>query len=174
MTQHDQRIGAAILTARSATTQQVVADAMRERGHKWSQSTVWSVEKGERPLRLSEANDLAQILGITITDLSSEPDELETSLLTRRYYDAYRGLVDATDIFFAVQEEIQAQREQVERGSRKLPEATIAELDRMASELPEHALSDARRRNAERLEHGDDDDAHDQHTQTLIDWERGK
>jgi hypothetical protein len=35
---------------------------MRSAGYKWSQATVWSVEKGERrPLRLAEAVDLAQI-----------------------------------------------------------------------------------------------------------------
>lgn len=59
----DQRIGRNIATLRGEASQQSVADAMRQRGHKWSQATVWSVEKGERPLRLTEAQDLMLILG---------------------------------------------------------------------------------------------------------------
>lgn len=45
-------------------SQKDVGDAMRLRGHKWSQATVWSVEKGERPLKFAEAGDLAEILRI--------------------------------------------------------------------------------------------------------------
>lgn len=35
---------------------------MRMRGHKWSQATVWAVEKGERGVRLAESADLAEVL----------------------------------------------------------------------------------------------------------------
>lgn len=40
-----------------------------EYGHKWSQSTVWSVEKGTRPLRLVEAQSLAEIFGVPVVGL---------------------------------------------------------------------------------------------------------
>lgn len=40
---------------------------MRQRGHRWSQATVWAVEKGERQLRLTEAEDLGEILPGPIT-----------------------------------------------------------------------------------------------------------
>ncbi|PZE93909.1 hypothetical protein DEJ00_01435 [Curtobacterium sp. MCLR17_039] len=56
-------------------SQKDLAVAMRERGHRWSQATVWNVERGERPLRLSEANSLAEILEVlsihtfTVTDV---------------------------------------------------------------------------------------------------------
>ena len=50
-------------------TQQAMANAMRERGWKWSQATVWSVDTGERPLRLAEAKDLAEVLGVDVTAL---------------------------------------------------------------------------------------------------------
>lgn len=59
----DQQIGQNLAAMRGSASQQSVADAMRERGHKWSQSTVWSVEKGDRPLRFTEAQDLIRILG---------------------------------------------------------------------------------------------------------------
>lgn len=68
MTERDKRVGQAIVALRGDTSQAAVADAMRERGWKWSQATVWSVEKGERPLRLLEAGDLADVLGIQIDD----------------------------------------------------------------------------------------------------------
>lgn len=45
-----------------------VARAMKERGFKWSQATVWAVEKGDRPLRLSEAQHLAEILNLRRID----------------------------------------------------------------------------------------------------------
>lgn len=44
-------------------SQKDLAERMRERGWKWSQATVWSIEKGERPLRLAEAEDVSAVLG---------------------------------------------------------------------------------------------------------------
>lgn len=43
-----------------------LAKAMRERGPKWSQATVWAVEKGDRPLRHSEAIELADLIGLPL------------------------------------------------------------------------------------------------------------
>lgn len=76
--ERDQAIGRALSVARGdAFSQQAVADAMRQRGWKWSQATVWSVEKGERPLRLAEAEDLAYILGRELGELLAQPEEVE-------------------------------------------------------------------------------------------------
>ena len=75
-TEQDIQIGLNVGVARAShpnhgqlMTQQALADGMRERGHKWSQATVWSVEKGERPLRLAEADSLAQMLKIPLVAL---------------------------------------------------------------------------------------------------------
>jgi len=62
-TEQDRQIGRTMAILRGDKTQQAVADEMRKRGWRWSQATVWSVEKGERPLRLAEAEDLAAVLG---------------------------------------------------------------------------------------------------------------
>lgn len=62
----DQRIGRNLATLRGTLSQQALGDAMRRRGYKWSQATVWSVETGDRPLRLSEAEDLAEILNVRL------------------------------------------------------------------------------------------------------------
>lgn len=62
MSQTDENIGAALTRLRGEKSQQWVADRMRNRGWKWTQTTVWNVERGERPLRLAEAKDLGEIL----------------------------------------------------------------------------------------------------------------
>ena len=75
-TEQDIQIGLNVAVARSShpnhgqpMTQQALAAGMRERGHKWSQATVWSVEKGDRPLRLAEADSLAQMLEVPLVAL---------------------------------------------------------------------------------------------------------
>lgn len=78
MSTRDVEIGAAVASERGELSQQWLADKMRERGWKWAQATVWNVEKGERPLRLAEAEDIAQILGTELKRLTARPSELET------------------------------------------------------------------------------------------------
>lgn len=58
----DQHIGENVAALRRDQSQKAVADAMRKRGHKWSQATVWAIEKGERSLKMAEAVDLAEVL----------------------------------------------------------------------------------------------------------------
>jgi len=68
----DQLIGGNIAVLRGERTQKELAEAMRERGFKWSQSTVWSVESGERSLKFVEAVALAQILPTQMEYLARE------------------------------------------------------------------------------------------------------
>ena len=75
----DERIGANITRFRGDLSQRELAARMRERGWKWSHLTVGSVERGERPLRLSEAEDLREILGAEYWALVSL-NEAEVSL----------------------------------------------------------------------------------------------
>lgn len=65
------RIGANLADMRrwSEMTQKELADEMRPLGHKWSQATVWAIEKGERPLRLVEALDAARVLDAYVNAL---------------------------------------------------------------------------------------------------------
>lgn len=60
----DKLIGYNLQRMRRDRSQTEVANAMKARGHRWTQPTVVAVEKGERPLRMSEAADLVEILGI--------------------------------------------------------------------------------------------------------------
>lgn len=71
-TDEDKSIGENVARLRGDRSQQLVADEMRSRGYDWSQATVWSVEKGRRPLRFAEAAQLADILDVTVTDLLPE------------------------------------------------------------------------------------------------------
>ncbi len=73
----NERIGRVVAAVRGERSQQSVADAMKELGHdKWSQSTVWAVEKGTRPLRLAEATNLAIVLRCLVADFLRVPDEV--------------------------------------------------------------------------------------------------
>lgn len=66
----DVEIGARLQSLRdSVVSQATLAAAMKDHGHeKWSQATVWAVEAGKRPLRLSEAASIAAILGADVSD----------------------------------------------------------------------------------------------------------
>lgn len=60
----DAVIGKNLLKLRSDSgmTQEQLADAMRSRGYKWTKTTVWSIEGGDRALKLYEAKDVLQCL----------------------------------------------------------------------------------------------------------------
>ncbi|MBW9121218.1 hypothetical protein JNB63_14055 [Microbacterium trichothecenolyticum] len=73
----DEQIGANLIRIRNGLSQKDLADAMRARGFKWSQATVWAVEKGERPLRLTEAEGLGVVLRINPDLLLATPEELD-------------------------------------------------------------------------------------------------
>ncbi|WP_419775703.1 helix-turn-helix domain-containing protein [Microbacterium oxydans] len=49
-------------------SQMDLAKAMRDRGWKWSQATVWSIERGDRPLRWSEGVDMGALTGFGLED----------------------------------------------------------------------------------------------------------
>ena len=71
--ERDINVGKNLTRYRGSRSQQAIADAMRERGWKWSQATMWSIERGDRPVRLVEAADLAVVLQISIEDLLARP-----------------------------------------------------------------------------------------------------
>lgn len=73
----DEDIGRNFTRMRGAMSQKDLAEAMRKRGFRWSQATVWAVEKGERPLRLTEADAASAVFGLHPQMLLAEEDELE-------------------------------------------------------------------------------------------------
>lgn len=78
----DDQIGKNLATLRGQVTQQELGEKMRQRGFKWSQATVWDVERGKRPLRLTEALEVVAILnkpGVTVESLWADPAELRAT-----------------------------------------------------------------------------------------------
>ena len=84
----DRDIGANVVTLRGATSQQAIADQMRARGWSWAQATVWSLEIGKRPLRLLEAQDLAEVLGVSLDELLRPPESAQRERELLRAADA--------------------------------------------------------------------------------------
>ncbi|WP_417374126.1 hypothetical protein [Glutamicibacter protophormiae] len=88
----DDQIGKNLATLRGQVTQQELGEKMRQRGFKWSQATVWDVERGKRPLRLIEALEVVAVLnkpGVTVESLWAVPTELHaTQELKNAYLDA--------------------------------------------------------------------------------------
>ncbi|WP_156465996.1 MULTISPECIES: helix-turn-helix domain-containing protein [unclassified Rathayibacter] len=76
MTTPDEQIGSNLIKLRGDMTQRELAEKMRQRGWKWTHVTVGSVERGERPLRLSEAQAVVGAIGRGFVEdlLSSEAD----------------------------------------------------------------------------------------------------
>lgn len=62
--QTEEQIGADVATARerAGLSQKELAAAMTDRGFKWAQATVSQIEKGERPLRLTESDHLSELI----------------------------------------------------------------------------------------------------------------
>ncbi|WP_336698259.1 helix-turn-helix transcriptional regulator [Curtobacterium sp. USHLN213] len=73
----ESRIGTQVRRYRGDLSQAELARLLRAGGLKWSQTTVWLVENGERPLRLSEAMAVASLLGVTVEQLTG--DEVDSA-----------------------------------------------------------------------------------------------
>lgn len=130
----DQEIGERVKNERGPVAQTALASKMKQLGHKWSQATVWAVEKGERALKLSEAKDLASLLGVSVTDLLEDESEAfawiwkEVSAAHRSVdellealiqWGAYRQRMHGIDVWL----EDPANREQIPESQREtLPE----------------------------------------------------
>lgn len=72
----DKALGAAVSIFRHERklSQAQVAEAMVRRNHRWHPSTVSMVERGQRRLRMAEANALAHSLGTTVPNLLRRAD----------------------------------------------------------------------------------------------------
>lgn len=107
----DDQIGQNLRHFRDGMKQADLADKMRERGFTWSQNTVYQVESGSRPIRLTEAQALSIILGFPLDALFVAPidNELEKVVETQieeleevwnHYVKAIRLLRSACRSFF--------------------------------------------------------------------------
>ncbi|SIS19652.1 hypothetical protein SAMN05880568_3467 [Microbacterium sp. RURRCA19A] len=85
-------------------SQAALAASMRDEGWKWSQPTVAAVEKGERGLKLAEAESLVGILGLEqIEDLIERPASAVMSAALGKMNRAADELLDASLAFYDAQ-----------------------------------------------------------------------
>ncbi|WIV43045.1 helix-turn-helix domain-containing protein [Glutamicibacter nicotianae] len=85
----DETIGSNLAKLRGNVSQQELGEMMRGRGFKWSQATVWEIERGKRPLRLAEANEVLSLL-------KRRPEEL-TAFLSSEQEASIRTHIDAIE-----------------------------------------------------------------------------
>lgn len=90
----DEQIGRNLMVLRSDMSQKDLADHMRKRGFKWSQATVWAIEKGERPLRLTESEAIGAIFDIHGNALTSTTTEFDRTMTARAHYDRMQQIAD--------------------------------------------------------------------------------
>lgn len=84
-TTDDLTVGATVARLREhlGLTQTRLAEEMVAHGHPWHQQTVVKTEKGARPLRLTEACDLATVLHIDLDQLSGVAETSPQLLVVR-------------------------------------------------------------------------------------------
>lgn len=131
MSDTDARIGKRLGVLRGEMSQANLAAAMAERGHRWSQATVWSVETAKRPLRLAEAEDVAEILDAAVVDLLARDASTEVLRdLERSAVDLHLhgiGIGNAVLAYLSKQDEVRAL---IEVLPQPPADATSAELER--------------------------------------------
>lgn len=99
MTTNDEQIGRNLASMRGDMSQKDLADEMRKRGFKWSQATVWSIEKGERPLRLAEAESVADIVVRPLDVLLARDGEASVHAATRVVNGRYKKILEAMESY---------------------------------------------------------------------------
>lgn len=98
-------------------SQSDVARAMSDAGHAWYQTTTSRVEAGDRPVRLTEARQLAELVGVSLDDLVRPPRYIqlrrfvaETSARALEYVEQ---LEDATIELLTFQDALSSAREEL-------------------------------------------------------------
>lgn len=81
----DEQVGKAVTKLRGEMSQSELAERMRRAGWKWSQSTVWALEKGDRALKYAEAYDLVRLLGADLHDLLGDAVTLDDQVRSASY-----------------------------------------------------------------------------------------
>lgn len=74
---------------RNKMSQKELGEAMRDRGHKWSQTTVYAIERGDRHIKLDEARDIALLLNVDLGDFFQSSGDV---LLARQAQRAAQSL----------------------------------------------------------------------------------
>lgn len=97
----DKQIGLNLLRLReqAGLSQKELAAAVKKAGPRWSQATVWSVESGERPLRLTEALLLGNILEVNYQSLVRDTEQGEYEIALNELVAAHEQLAKAVSVY---------------------------------------------------------------------------
>jgi transcriptional regulator with XRE-family HTH domain len=73
----NERVGANVQRYRKTAglSQAQLAEQLNKRGHAFAQQGILKIERGSRPLRLDEAQDIAEVLGVEPAALTRQMDE---------------------------------------------------------------------------------------------------
>lgn len=158
MATRDEQIGQNIVKLRGDRSQQWVADRMREKGWKWAQATVWNVEKGERPLRLAEAEDLADILAVRVERMTYSDMRLNVSIALDKVAGTYQALGDATLAFLKAQNGLALKADSAALSGEELD---VDLVEDWLQQLPESVIEDAKFKAAENARESSWQEMHD-------------
>jgi transcriptional regulator with XRE-family HTH domain len=105
----DAQVGHNLQRIREArgVSQADLAARLGKLGLPFHQQTILKVEKGQRPLRLAEAQAIATVLGVDLKLISAGEDE-EVLLATDRAHDALTAARKAARAFYDAQAELRA------------------------------------------------------------------
>lgn len=140
----DERIGDRVrrIRERAKLSQDQTADAMREAGYKWSNRTVWQVERGSRPLRLSEAEELTRILrqpGLRSVDQFLQTETFRSIAdEVSRFHGAIKDLRYALTAAMGSGERLERRLISVQPRSEELDTRTRKEIERAKSALEDN------------------------------------
>lgn len=121
MSERDELIGKSVAKLRGELSQKEVADRMKGRGWKWSQATVWSVEKGDRPLRLAEAHDLAAVLNVSVLHFTRTPPVVAVDIRSQELATAHDVLIQAVKSYRSAQFRLATAADDAQRSGERLP-----------------------------------------------------
>lgn len=96
---------------RNELSQEELAQRMSTLGFGFTQATVWKIESGQRPVRISEAVALGKALGLlSWTYLTATPEisrhHADLASANRRAHQAYEALKDAAETYLETQIEV--------------------------------------------------------------------
>ncbi|PPH43461.1 hypothetical protein C5D09_14825 [Rathayibacter sp. AY1C9] len=137
----DEQIGRNVARLRGRLSQKDLAAALRTRGLKWSQATVWKVETGERPLRLTEAVEIAAVLHTDVRLFFEPTGNVAWNEAYARLIDGQRAFKDAISAYLLVVAGVVSDLGDVELSDEQeeelTEEAAVTALDLVTGQLLE-------------------------------------
>lgn len=181
MTGIDSQVGRNVQRYRANVFSQTeLAKLMRDRGWKWTQPTVVAVENGERPLKIGEVMDIAELLNRHVTDLLANSDiAAEVLELARSAVNADANLRAAMETYDEIRFSIAVTLDRVpaEQMTGRLRMIGESWVERTVTQAVAEYLRDGRAESeADRIRSGesaeDREDAMERQRDTVGEWVR--